>query len=122
MNRFVACSRSSAGCSPDGGGPTCRSGSRTGAGTVIGPDAAVVFGLSITSVIVVSRSVPSGGPEHGESRGPLLSVRGSRGAPLGHQKTVDLIRPTARGVCVGGHAAVAFTSTRAQISRRLQCR
>ncbi len=79
-NRFVACSMSIAGCSPGGGGPTLRTGSRTG--VVL----AVVFGSSMTSIIVVSYSVLSLlSPEMERAAGPMLSVRGSR-MPVGIKK------------------------------------
>src|SRR5687767_234949 len=87
-NRFVACSTSSAGCSPGGGGPTRRSGSRAG----IGADA--LFGSFTTSIIVPSVPIRPWGAQIKEPR-PVGSVRGSWCARCGHQKTVDPIRPTA---------------------------
>jgi len=98
-NRFVACSSNSAGSSPGGGGPTRRSGWRAAAG--IG----ALFGSSMTSIIVpIPFDSLSGAPVRRAAVRWSPSVRGSR-CPVGHQKAVDPIRPTAR-VSAGGHPAV----------------
>ena len=112
--RFVARSMSSAGCSPAGGGPTWRSGCRTGA-TV-----AVVFGSSMTSIIVVSVPfVP--GPENRRA-----AARCSRSAalvlPVGASKNREP-DPAHGSWCLRRRSyRRCSTSSRAQISRRLRCR
>jgi hypothetical protein len=85
--------------------------------------------MSMTSVIVVSRCLLSSGPEDGKSRGPLLSVRGSRDAPWGNKKPWTRSGPrlvvSARAVLPplhhleGGHRSPVDVAARRRESRRV---
>src|SRR5688500_7046526 len=94
-NRFVACSMSSAGCSPAGGGPTRRSGSRAGSG------AGALFGSFTTWIIVPSVPIRPCGPltPRAASRwlGPRLLVR-----PLWASKNRGPYPAHGSSVCFGG--------------------
>src|SRR6188472_4044936 len=87
---------SSAGCSPGGGGPTRRTGSRAGADVGVAVGIGVVFGSVITSVIVRFPFACSLWPDTLRAAARWLHRSAALvAAPLGHQKTVDPIRPTA---------------------------